>query len=226
MKHLAFWRIALVALAAAPVATTAAAQERGFLTRDSTARQGPVPAAPGAPNAGPPHNPNTVYECRGPITRVMDVAYEGVKTTAFNWSSTGGGGESGRFDRTPVLSTTVGLEAGACLNAHFSAMVGSRQMYGVASITLFQVTLTRMPGGTPRHMVGHYDTPYGTFGPAIAIEAERDVDMIAGNFFQRVGAGPGTIPPGTYRVDVWWAGGPVGGGGAIAADFVLKLYFR
>jgi hypothetical protein len=26
------------------------------------------------------------------------------------------------------------------------------------------------------------------------------------------------------RVDVWWAGGPVGGGGAIGAAFVLKLY--
>jgi hypothetical protein len=39
-----------------------------------------------------------------------------------------------------------------------------------------------------------------------------------------VGTGTGQVPPGSYRVDVWWSGGPVGGGGAIGADFVLKLY--
>jgi hypothetical protein len=60
----------------------------------------------------------------------------------------------------------------------------------------------------------------------VAIEAERDVDMISSVFFQRVGTAPGDVPPGVYRVDVWWAGGPAGGGGAIAADFMLKLYFR
>jgi hypothetical protein len=50
--------------------------------------------------------------------------------------------------------------------------------------------------------------------------------MFAANFFQRVGTAPGDIPPGAYRVDVWWSGGPVGGGGAIGAAFVLKLYLR
>jgi hypothetical protein len=55
-------------------------------------------------------------------------------------------------------------------------------------------------------------------------EAERDVDGFAANFFQHVGDDPGDMRAGVYRVDVWWSGGPVGGGGAIGADFVLKLY--
>ena len=41
---------------------------------------------------------------------------------------------------------------------------------------------------------------------------------------QGIGTQPGQIPAGAYRVDVWWAGGPVGGGGAIGAAFTLKLY--
>jgi len=72
--------------------------------------------------------------------------------------------------------------------------------------------------------VGHYETPYGVYAPAVAIEAERDVDTFSSNFFARIGTLPGDVPPGPYRVDVWWAGGPIGGGGAIGAAFVLKLY--
>ena len=215
-------------IAALTAATGAAAQERGFLTRDSAQQGAAAPLAPGAPGGAQAagHNPTLPYDCRGPIARVQDVGFEGVKTTSFNFGSTAGGGESGRFDRTPVLSTRVMLAPGTCLNAHFSALVGSRQTYGVSAVTMFQVTLTPLTGGAPRHMVGHYDRPYGLYGPAVAIEAERDVDMIAAAFFQRVGSLPGDVPPGSYRVDVWWSGGPVGGGGAIAADFVLKLYFR
>ena len=91
---------------------------------------------------------------------------------------------------------------------------------------MFQVTLTPATGAAPQHMFGHYETPYGTYGPAVAIEAERDVDQFSANFFQSVGFLQGDVPPGTYRVDVWWAGGPVGGGGAIGGAFVLKLYHR
>ena len=172
-----------------------------------------------------PHIP-PVQRCKGPITSVFDVGLEGVRTTSFNWSSTSGGGESGRFDPTPLLSTSVTLTDG-CLNAHLSGIVGSRQTYGPAfsRIAMFQVTLTP-PGGTPQHMFGHFENPYGFYGPAVALEAERDVDMYASNFFQPIGNGPGQLPPGTYRVDVWWSGGPVGGGGAIGADFILKLYQR
>jgi hypothetical protein len=232
MRHHGLGWMAVAALLALPATATRAAaqdrppamQERGFLSLDSA--RVPAPAAPGARQQVQGHNPNTTYDCRGPVSRVQDVAFEGVKTTSYNWSNTGGGGESGRFDRTPVLSTRVTLEPGTCLNAHLSALVGGRQTYGVASITMFQVTLTRLPGGPPQHMVGHFERPYGTFGPAVAIEAERDVDHFAANFFQRVGTGPGTVPAGSYQVDVWWSGGPVGGGGAIAADFVLKLYSR
>ena len=96
---------------------------------------------------------------------------------------------------------------------------------------MFQVTLTPLnalglPSAPPQHMVGHFETPYGVYGPAVAHEAERDVDMYASNFFQKVGFVRGSVLPGVYRVDAWWSGGPVGGGGAIGADFVLKLYLR
>lgn len=179
-------------------------------------------AAPQTKNA----HPGGTLTCRGPVKLVSDVAFEGFKTTAYNWSVVGGGGEGARFDPTPALSTTVTLAAGTCLNAHLSAIVGSRQTYGpgVASITMIQVTLTPVTGGPPQHMVGHYETPYGVYAPSIGIEAERDVDTFGANFFQRVGTAPGDVPPGTYRVDVWWAGGPVGGGGAFAGGWVLKLY--
>ena len=174
-------------------------------------------------------HPNPAQRCKGPITSVQDIGFEGLKFTTFNWSSTAGGGESGRFDPTPVLSTTVSLQDG-CLDAHLSAMVGSKATYGpffgVSSITMFQVTLTPLGGISPQHMFGHFETPYGIYGPSVALSAEHDVDMYSSNFFQRIGTGPGDVPPGTYRVDVWWSGGPVGGGGAIGADFVLKLYLR
>ena len=68
-------------------------------------------------------------------------------------------------------------------------------------------------------------TPYGSSSPAVGLEAERDVDMYSSNFFQRVGTGPHEVPPGTYQVDVWWAGAP-NPVGAIGAGFVLKLYLR
>jgi hypothetical protein len=194
---------------------------RGFLSKENVER--------GA--HGIPHNPNMVYRCTGEVFRVEDVAFEGVKTTSFNWSSTGGGGEGGRFDKTPVLTTKIELEDGTCLNAHLSAMVGSRETYGpsISKLTMFQVTLTPSTTGGPlQHMVGHYDRPYGLFGPAVALSAEYDVDMLAANFFQRIGRDreQGDLPAGPYQVDVWWAGGPIGGGGAIGADFVLKLYLR
>jgi hypothetical protein len=163
-------------------------------------------------------------ECRGKSRKAVDVVFEGVKTTAYNWATTGGGGEGGRYDPTPVLSTKVQV-AGGCLNAHLSAMVGSAQTYGVSRMTLFQVTVTDA-SGLVRHMAGHYETPYGIYAPAVALSAEYDVDMLGSNFYLPVGTAAGQIPPGSYRVDVWWAGGPVGGGGAIGADFVLKLYYQ
>lgn len=166
--------------------------------------------------------------CRGPITRVLDVGDENLRFTSANYFASPGGGEGGRFDKTPVLSTRVEL-TGGCLDAHLSAIVGSRQLYGAAPLTMFQVTLTRLspqPAG-PRHMVGHFEHPFGLpppLAPAVALEAERDVDMLGANFFQPIGAGPHALPPGLYRVDVWWAG--AGPGGAIGAAFVLKLYMR
>lgn len=200
-----------LALVASLVVVTAASaqQARGFLSNPTDKL----------------HDPTVPAECRGLVDLVTDVGFEGVKTTAANFAAPAGGGESGRFDRTPILSTKVDLRDG-CLNAHFSAIVGSQQTYGpgVASIALFQVTLTPASGGPPQHMYGHYETPYGIYGPAVAIEAERDVDTFGANFFQRIGDQEGDVKPGTYYVDVWWAGGPVGGGGAIGAAFVLKLY--
>jgi hypothetical protein len=160
--------------------------------------------------------------CRGKVKQVSDITDESVKLTAWNFSAVGGGGEGGRFDPVPVLSNKVNLVAG-CLNAHFSALVGSK-LYGVSNMAMFQVTLTPAGGGAPMHMAGHYETPYGLPAPALALTAEYDVDEFAANFYQGIGTQPGQIPAGAYRVDVWWAGGPVGGGGAIGAAFTLKLY--
>jgi len=64
-----------------------------------------------APQAKIAH-PGGVLTCKGPVKLVTDVAFEGFKTTAWNWSVLGGGGEGGRFDPTPALSTTVTLTAG------------------------------------------------------------------------------------------------------------------
>ncbi|HWN11302.1 MAG TPA: hypothetical protein VNO50_18850 [Pyrinomonadaceae bacterium] len=161
--------------------------------------------------------------CRGPITQVLDVADENVRFTGANYFTNPGGGQGAGFDKTPLLTTKVQLAQGTCLDAHLSAIVGSKQSYGVAALTMFQVTLTPVGGG-PRHMVGHYHTPFGMPSPAVALEAERDVDMLGANFFQRVGMAPHDVPPGVYRVDVWWSG--AGPGGAIGAAFVLKLYMR
>jgi len=163
-----------------------------------------------------------VQGCEGPIARVQDAGDETWRTTAANFNAPAGGGEGGRFDKTPVLSTKVKLGPG-CIDAHFSAIVGGR-IYGAAPTTVFQVSLTPAGGG-PRHMVGHYETPYGQNSPAIGIGAEPDVDMVSANFFQRIGTAPGDLPPGAYVVDVWWAGAG-GAGGAAGAAFVLKLYMR
>ena len=168
-------------------------------------------------------HPTGGSRCAGGLRQVSDVGLEDLRTTGWNFSALGGGGEGARFDPTPVLSTSVNLTAG-CLNAHFSALVGSNQSYGIAApLVLFQVTATPAQGGPPQHLYGHYETPYGVYAPAVATEAERDADEHASNFFARVGDGPGDLKPGFYRIDVWWAGAG-GPGGAIGAAFVLKLY--
>jgi hypothetical protein len=172
-------------------------------------------------------HPAGVLTCRGAVRQVADVAFEGFLFTPFNFNPANGGGEGRCFDPTPVLSTTVTLTtASTCLNAHFSAILGSQQTYGttLAPLGVFQVTLTPV-GGVPQHMIGHFETPYGLACPAIGVEAETDVDTFGSNFFIRVGSQPGDVPPGVYRVDVWWAGAPpFGTGGAFAGAFVLKLY--
>jgi hypothetical protein len=225
MKHNrhAIWFVALVALTFLPgAAAKVNAQERPAFSKEEVERAKRDSTQAGAAAAAAA---NEQYGCRGPITQVTDIADERVRFTSANYFAGPGGGEGGGFDKTPVLSTRVSLQTG-CLNAHLSAIVGGRQTYGVASLTMFQVTLTRMnpPVAGPRHMVGHYEHPFGMVSPAVALEAERDVDMLGANFFQRVGNGPHELPPGTYRVDVWWSG--AGPGGAIGAAFVLKLYQR
>jgi hypothetical protein len=201
----------------------APAQERSFFVVPKG--DAPTPALPPGPGGQVPQ-PSPVSACAGPITRVIDIGYEGVKTTTAVYGQNPGGGEGGQFDKTPVLSTKVELGENACLNAHLSAIVGSKQTYGHSPLTLFQVTLRRPPN-PPKAIFGHYQTPYGHTppSPAVALEAERDVDMFASNFFQHVGTGPNDVPPGAYEVDVWWAGAPPNApGGAIGAAFVLKLY--
>lgn len=217
-----FWSLSMFALLILlSSVNSVSAQERQSFPREDVERarrqEAPAPGAPAQP-----------LGCRGPITAVLDTGSENLRTTAAVFGTNPGGGEGGQFDKTPVLSTRVNLAAGTCLDAHVSAIIGSKQTYGfVSRMTLFQVTLTRLtaPVGAPRHMVGHFEHPFGSNSPAVALEAERDVDMYASNFFQKVGNGPHEVPPGTYRVDVWWAGGP-DPGGAIGAAFILKLYLR
>ncbi|HEV7409279.1 MAG TPA: hypothetical protein VGO01_12410 [Bradyrhizobium sp.] len=213
-------RATIAALASSVILLGAAvganAQERRFF-------QAPKP---GAATERVPDAP--ILECSGPIAKVIDVAFEDIKATSAVFGSSPGGGEGGQFDKTPVLSTKVELDKETCLNAHLSVMVGSGQLYARSRMALFQVTLTGA-SGSPRHMVGHYETPFGRPSPAVAIESERDVDMLAANFFQRVGDQKHDVPPGSYRVDVWWAGAPPGSAvptGVIGAAFVLKLYLR
>jgi hypothetical protein len=196
------------------ISAVAGAQEGGFFARPKADAR---PAPKGA------YSHKGVQNCRGPIARVEDVGDETWKTTPANFNVPAGGGEGGRFDKTPVLSTKVTLKEG-CFDAHFSAIVGGR-IYGSAPTTVFQVTLTPA-GGAPRHMVGHYETPYGQNAPAIGIGAESDVDMVSANFFQRIGKNAGDVPPGTYVVDVWWAGAGAPSGGAAGSAFVLKLYLQ
>jgi hypothetical protein len=202
-------------------AAGANAQERRFF------QDAPKPgAAKDRANTEGPEAP--ILGCNGAITKVLDVAYEGFKATSAVFGSSPGGGEGGQFDKTPVLSTKVELDKETCLDAHLSVIVGNGQLYGRSRMALFQVTVTGA-NGSPRHMVGHYETPFGRPSPAVAIESERDVDMLAANFFQRVGDGKHDVPPGSYRVDVWWAGAPPGSAvpsGAFGGAFVLKLYLR
>ena len=218
--HRATGFAALAASVVLLTTATANAQGRGFfqdVPRQGAAKQG---AAGDSIAQAPP------LECSGPIAKVLDVAFEGAKTTSAVFGTNPGGGEGGQFDKTPVLSTKVELDKETCLNAHLSVIVGSGQLYGRSRMALFQVTLTGANGG-PRHMVGHYETPFGRPSPAVAIESERDVDMLSANFFQKVGDGKHEVPPGSYRVDVWWAGAPPGvPSGVIGAAFVLKLYLR
>jgi hypothetical protein len=193
------------------------AQERPIFPQEDVER------ARNAASQGVP--PGPVLGCNGPITRVIDLGDENVRFTSANFLANPGGGEGGGFDKTPVLSTKVALAAGACLDAHLSAIVAN----GGATRTMFQVSLTFLPPFTPplsgpRHMVGHFERPFGISSPAVFFGPERDPQMFAANFFQKVGTGPHETRPGTYRLDVWWAG--AGAGQTTGAAFVLKLYLR
>ncbi len=208
------WSIGLTALVVMfGAAQGASAAESGFF--------------PEKPDSERPSLAHTALSCRGKVTTVIDAADEALHATPAIFGTGPGGGEGGQFDPTPVLTVKeVSLEEGECLNAHLSVILGSAQTYGVAPMTLIQVTLTPETGG-PQHMVGHFENPFGIPSPAVALEAERDVDMLGANFFQKVGYDEHEIRPGVYTVDVWWAGAPPGvAGGAIGAAFVLKLYLR
>lgn len=199
----------LIGAAALALAGTAPAEAKTFLNGDITTDP-------------------FVYNCASTVTNIVDVGDEGQHVTAAVFGTTPGGGEGKQFDKTPVLSTKVALTDGACLDAHLSVLVGGSAFYGTSSMAMFQVTLTNLTTGAgPFHMFGHYENPYGFASPAVALGAEPDVDNMGANFFEHVGTGKHDIPPGTYQVDVWWAGSPIGpGAGATGAAFVLKLYTR
>ncbi len=228
MKHQKLVTVLVcAAILALGTATFARAQERSAFPKEAVDAAKRAAGQPATGQAAAAAAAATPLGCKGPVSAVLDTGFEGLKFTSAVYGTNPGGGEGGQFDKTPVLTTRVTLADGMCLDAHVSAIVGSAQAYGVSNLALFQVTLTRVApaAAPPRHMVGHFETPYGRPSPAVALEAERDVDMYSSNFFQRVGSGPHEVPAGTYKVDVWWAGGP-NPGGAIGAGFVLKLYLR
>jgi hypothetical protein len=222
MKHnkYAFSLLGLIGLIILMSAARAViAQEPQIFSKEEVEKAKTEAKNPQKPGPDAARFQSGMVECLGPISRVVDVAYEGIKFTPADYTQSPGGGESGRFDRTPVLSTRVSLANNTCLDAHFSALVASKQTFNVAPLAFFQVTLTKLPVGVPHRMIGHLNLA----SPAVMFEPERVVDMYASNFFQRVATGS-QVPPGVYQVDVWWAGS--GPGGALGADFVLKLYLR
>jgi len=163
-----------------------------------------------------------VETCKGRVRQVIDATNESVLTTKVQYGTGAGGGEGGQFDPAPILTIPgVKLLAGACINAHVSAIVGSTYTYGTSTETLFQLAMTPVGGGGPMAMEGHYATPYGINSPAVAEAAEPDVDMFAANFFQSTDND--WFAPGAYNVSLFWAGAP-NAGGAIGAAFVIKLY--
>ncbi|HXC57417.1 MAG TPA: hypothetical protein VNU97_19110 [Rhizomicrobium sp.] len=187
------------------------------------------PAQNAAHGAKPkPHADQTAFNCTGPVSQAVDVGDESLRSTTAVFGSTPGGGVGGQFDPNPLLDVFVDIPPGSCLDAHFSGLVGSA-LYGKSPLALFEVTVEAaspvFAPGTP--LIGHFPTPYGIPSPAVALQAEQDVDEIGANFFIQAGDGPRQILPGHNRVVVWWAGGPPGStGGAIGSAFVLKLYVR
>src|SRR5262249_14287672 len=133
----------------------ASAQERSFFVVPKG--DAPTPAPAPSPGGQVPPAP-VASECVGPITKVMDIGYDGVKTTAAVYGTNPGGGEGGQFDKTPVLSTKVELGENTCLNAHLSAIVGSKQPYAPSPLRLFRFTWRRPPN-PPKPFFGHYQTP-------------------------------------------------------------------
>ena len=215
MKHSKsiVWTLGLTALIVLAGSASAQAQEKGFFVERPDADQSRLN-----------HN---VLRCKGRVGLVIDAADETLHTTPAIFGTAPGGGVGGQFDPVPLLTVPgISLEDGECLNAHLSMIVGSALTYGVAPMTLYQVTLTDA-AGVITTMVGHFNFPFGIASPAVALEAESDVDMLAANFFKKVGFNADEIPPGVYTVDVWWAGAPpFTPGGAIGAAAVLKLYLR
>ena len=147
-------------------------------------------------------NEPKVLGCTGRISQVIDVGDESLRFTSAVFGTSPGGGEGAQFDKTPVLSTKVELREGACPECSSQRHRGKRA-------GLRNVKLNPFPGhphadfrcgGGPRHMVGHFEPPFGGSSPAVALEAERDVDMYASNFFQKVGKGPHEVPPDHTRL--------------------------
>ena len=207
------WTLGLTALIVLAGAAHGQTPEKGFFVE--------------RPDADQSRLNHTVLRCKGRVALVLDAADENIHATPAIFGTAPGGGVGGQFDPVPLLTIPgVSLEEDECLNAHLSMIVGSAQTYGVAPMTLFQVTLTDA-AGVITTMVGHFNFPFGIASPAVALEAETDVDMFAANFFTKVGFEEREVPPGVYTVDVWWAGAPpFTPGGALGAAAVLKLYLR
>jgi hypothetical protein len=162
----------------------------------------------------------------------IKAATAGVRTTAVTFNS-----NPDRFDRTPLVSTTVQVagKRSSCLIVHFSAMVGPMDNHVVFQARADGVPIEgHLPGfvgiQTPVVVEPDYADPLST---AVAQFLRADVAqlgvpfanvpqrMVAYNFFTEV-------KPGQHTVEIFFAGccssNPLGSGATISRTVVTLEY--
>src|SRR4051812_48949525 len=90
----AIWFVSLAASSFLLGASNGANAQGERPERPGLLAPGPGEAAPPPPTGAAPVPPPTLLRCKGPISSVLDFAYEGLKTTTavFGWNPPPGGG--------------------------------------------------------------------------------------------------------------------------------------